>query len=245
MKYVLAGGLMVVLLAALHIPKLKNKRGIVLAAYAAGMILLSFIYNYRTIGNIVRFSHPVNQNMYQPEFFENGEYTDAFLDKFLKGKTVYTPDDADEVRDDIDVDDDWDYLVELVGDRDDYWLYYYYHGVNMWQYLKFNHATVVKDESLNGIQLSGDQKAHYEDLGSANDMMRYTFPLTPYHGEWGNGFYYFWFYNYFIGDSRVYVCTEGLTDTNELVVLWQHEDSHDTDSYYIASKDYFYGEILR
>lgn len=245
MKIILTVILAVAAFVALHIPKLKKKRGIVLAAYALGMVLLFVVYNMRTLDHIVRFSHPSNQSMYQPEFFENGEYVDAFLDEYLTGKTVYTPDDADEARDDIDVDNDQNYLDELVGEGDDYWLYYYYHGVNMWQYLEFNHATVVKDESLNGIVLSDEQKAAFEDLGSANDMMRYTFPLTPYNGEWGNGFYYFWFYNYFIGDSRVYVCTEGLTDTNELVVLWQHEDSHDTDSYYIASKDYFYGEILR
>ena len=245
MKLVLAVVITLAVIVALHIPKLKSKRGIVLAVYAAGMILLSFVYNFRTLDHIVRFSRPTNQSMYQPEFFENGEYVDAFLDEYLKGKTVYTPDDADEVRDDIDVDDDWNYLEELVGDRDDYWLYYYYHAVNMWQYLEFNHATVVKDESLNGIALSDDQKAAFEDLGYANDMLRYTFPLTPYNGEWGNGFYYFWFYNYFIGDSHVYMCTEGLKDANELVVLWQHENHHDTDSYYIASRDYFYGEILK
>lgn len=245
MKYVLAGGLMVVLLVALHIPKLKSKRGIVLAAYAAGMILLSFIYNYRTIDHIVRFSHPVNQSMYQPEFFENGEYADAFLDEYLKGKTIYTPDDSYEVRDDIVVDEDGDYIEQLQKNGGNYWLYYYYHAVNMWQYLEFNHATIIKDETLNGIVLTDEQKARFEDMGYANDLMRYTFPLTPYNGEWGNGFYYYWFYSCYIGDSHVYICTDGLEEADELVVIWQRENHHDTESYYIASKEQFYGDILK
>lgn len=245
MKIILAAVLTIVALVALHIPKLKNKRGIVLAAYAAGMILFFVVYNVRTMDNIVRFSHPVNQSMYQPEFLETGEYVDAFLDDFLQGKTVYTPDDAKTVRDDIVVDDDWDYLDKLTGESGHYWLYFYYHAVNMWNYLELNHATVIKDESLNGIELSDEQKSRYEDLGHANDMLRYTFPLSPYNGEWGNGFYYYWFYNYFIGDSHVYICTDGLMEARELVVIWQDEDYHDTDSYYIASKECFYGEIIK
>ena len=245
MKFVLAAALTLAVFAALHIPQLKNRRGIILAAYAAGMILFFALYNVRNMDLIVRFSHPFNQNIYQPEFFAEGEYTDAFLDSFFAGKTVYTPNDADEVRDDIDVDEDGEYLDELTGDRDDYWLYYYYHAVNMWQYLEYNHAVVVKDDSLNGLVLPEEVKAGYMDLGYANDMMRYTFPLTPYNGEWGNGFYYYWFYYYFIGDSHIYMCTDGLESADELVVLWQHEDHHDTDSYYIASKEYFDREVLR
>lgn len=241
MKIVLAAALSILTLAALHIPKLKNKRGFILGAYATAMILFFAVYNYRTMDHIVRFSHPVNQSMYQPEFFAGGEYVDAFLDSFFDGRTVYTPDDAYDVSDDTDVNDD-----SANYDEDgNYWLYDYYHAVNMWRYLEFNHVTVIKDSSLNGLILTEEQKSYFEDLGAANDMMRYTFPLTPYNGEWGNGFYYFWFYNYFIEDSRIYMCTSGLDNADELVVIWQHEDRHDTDSYYIASKTFFDTEILK
>ena len=233
--------LTVAALVALHIPKLKKKRGIVLAAYALGMVLFFVVYNTRTIDRIVRFSHPVNQSMYQPEFFENGEYIDAFLDVFLDGKTVYTPDDAYTVSDNIDVSSS----SEDYDADGNYWLYHYYHAVNMWQYLDFNKAVIVKDSALNDVVLTDEQKNHFEDLGYANDMMRYTFPLTPYNGEWGNGFYYYWFYNTFIGDAHVYICTEELADAGELVIIWQKEGGHDKDNYYIASKEYFDREIMR
>lgn len=242
MKIILTVILAVAAFVALHIPKLKKKRGIVLAAYALGMVLFFVVYNMRTLDHIVRFSHPSNQSMYQPEFFENGEYVDAFLDEYLTGKTVYTPDDAYTVSDSIDVNDTDSENFDSEGN---YWLYHYYHAVNMWQYLDFNKAVVVKDSALNDVVLTDEQKKHYEDLGYANDMMRYTFPLTPYNGEWGNGFYYYWFYNSFIGESHVYICTEGLMDSEEIVVIWQHEGGHDNDNYYIASKEFFDREIMR
>ncbi|MBO4266934.1 MAG: hypothetical protein J5910_07060 [Lachnospiraceae bacterium] len=228
MKIIIAAGLTVAVLALLHIPILRKKR-IILALYAIGMILFFVAYNVNTLDNNIRFYRPKYQTVYQPEFFETKEYPDAFLDEFFKGKTVYTPNDAY----------DTSKADELSEDLGDYWLYYWYHAINIWDYLEFNKATIVKDDKLNEVILSDEQKMHFEDLGPANDMLRYTFPLSPYDDEWGNAFYHYWFYNTFIGDSRVYICTEGLADNDEIVLLWQHEDVHDTESYYIASKDYY------
>ncbi len=236
MKIVIAGALTLAVFVALHIKTLKKRKGIILALYAIGMILLFAFYNYRTIDNIIKFYHPRYQSMYQPEFFEGGEYPDAFLDLYFKGKTVYTPDDAYDISKEENAD-------KLSAELGDYWLYYYYHAVNMWNYLDLCGADVVKDKDMNDITLSDEQRSRFESLGRANDMLRYTFALSPYDEEWGNGFYHYWFYNTFIGDSRVFICTEGLKDADEIVVLWQHEDEHDTDSYYVASKAYF-DEVL-
>ena len=235
MKILIAGALTLAVFAALHIPVLKKRKGIILALYALGMILFFAVYNVRTLDKILKFYHPTDQTAYQMEFLENGEYPDAFLDEFFKGRTVYTPNDAyDTSKDD-----------ELSGEHGDYWMYYWYHAVNMWNYLELNKATVIKDDSLSGVVLSDEQKAYFEDLGPANDMLRYTFTLTPYEEEWGNAFYYYWFYYEFVGDSRVYICPENIVDAKELVVIWQHTNEHDTDSYYIASKDYYDGVIAR
>ena len=239
MKIVLALCLTVAAFAALHIPvkgPYKDKKnGIILVLYAMGMVLFFVVYNIRTVHLILPFYRPTLQSMYQMGFLAEGEYPDAFLTEFFKGKTVYTPNDAFDVSDDFDLSsDENDY-----DEHGNYWIYDYYHAVNMWDFLDFAKASVVKDDSLTGVRLSDEQKAYFEDLGAANDMMRYTFALTPYNGEWGNGFYYYWFYNYFIGDSRVYMCTEEISDAKELVVLWQQTEEHDTDSFYIASKQYF------
>ena len=240
MKFVIAFVLTAAAFAALHIPQLKKKNGIILALYGAGMVLFFAVYNVRTLQSILPFYHPTDQSMYQREFLDSGEYPDAFLNEFLRGKCVYTPDDAYTVVDAVNEGEGTDY-----DDDGNYWLYRYYHAVNMWDYLDFNRAKIVKDASLNDLVLSDEQKSHFEDLGSANDMMRFTSALTPYNGEWGNGFYYYWFYNSFIGDSRVYICTEDITDANELVCIWQKEDFHDTDSYYFASRSYFNEVIAR
>ncbi len=248
MKILIAGALTLAVFIALCIPKTKKRKGIILIFYVLGMIMFFIVYNIRTIDLILKFYHPSDQVVYQKDFLKTGEYPDAFLDEFLNGRTVYTPNDAYTVDDSpdgsaddptADVEDEESNFI----DTGDYWLYCYYHAVNMWQYLEFNNAAIVKDDSLNNVLLSDEQKAYYEDLGPANDLMRYTFVLTPYYGEWGNGFYYYWFYNTFIGDSHVYICPEDIIDADELVVIWQHEDYHDTESYYIASKS-FYDEVI-
>ncbi len=238
MKILIAGALTLAVFAALHIPVLKKRKGIILALYALGMILFFAVYNVRTLDKILKFYHPTDQTAYQVEFLENGEYPDAFLDEFLKGRTVYTPNDAYDVDDDAEPGEPSEY-----DNMENYWLYYYYHAVNVWNYLEFAGASVVKDDSLNDLVLSDEQKDYYEDLGQANDMMRYTFPLSKFNGEWGNSFYHYWFYGTFIGDSRVYICPEKIENAKELVVIWQDTDTHDTESYYIASKEY-YDEVI-
>ncbi len=231
MKIIIAGALTLCVFAALHIPKLKKRKGLVLVLYAVTVVLVFCVYNFRTMGNIIRSYHPTNQSLYQPEFVEGGDLSDAFLEELFKGKTVYTPDDA--YITDYEAGGDFD---SLVGN---YWLYYYYHAVNMWSFLDLAGSDVIKDASLNDTILSDEQKTYFKDLGSANDMLRYIFPLSPYSFECGNAFYHYWFYSTFIGDSRVYICTDDISDAKDLVVIWQHELEHDTESYYIASKEYY------
>lgn len=237
-KVIIAGALTLAVFVAFNIPALKKKRGIILALYALGMIAFFAVYNFRTMDLIISTYHPFDQTLYQRQFLKTGEYTDAFLDEFLKGKTVYTMDDEYTDKD----------IYVLNGENDfdedgNYWLYHQYHAVNMWNFLDLCGASVVKDGSLNETVLSKEQRSYFEDLGTANDLMRYTFLLSPYSEEWGNGFYYYWYYNDYIGDSRVYICPEGLEDADELVLIWQHEDILGTECYFIASKQY-YDEVI-
>ena len=238
MKVIIAGALTLAVFVAFNIPALKKKRGIILTLYALGMIAFFAVYNFRTMDLIISTYHPFDQTLYQRQFLKTGEYTDAFLDEFLKGKTVYTMDDEYTDKD----------IYVLNGENDvdedgNYWLYHQYHAVNMWNFLDLCGASVVKDGSLNETVLSKEQRSYFEDLGTANDLMRYTFLLSPYSEEWGNGFYYYWYYNDYIGDSRVYICPEGLEDADELVLIWQHEDILGTECYFIASKQY-YDEVI-
>ncbi len=239
MKIIIAAALTLAVFVALHINTLKKKKGIILAAYAFGMILLFVVYNTRTLDHILSFYRPVTQSVYQKEFLEKGEYPDAFLDEFFKGKKVYTPNDQYDT-DDGGVGEKANRLSEELGY---YWLYFYFHSVNMWNYLDLCGADVVKDDALNGIILTKEQRSYFDDAGAANDMLRYTFGLTPYEDEIGNGFYYYWFYNSYIGPSRVYICTEDLADTDETVVLWQPVENEESEDYFIMSKS-FYDRVI-
>ena len=229
MKIMIAGTLTLAVFTALHVPMLKKRKGIILVLYALGMIMFFAVYNVRTLDHIIKFFRPVTQTVYQKEFLATGEYTDAFLDEFLKGRTVYTPDDAYDLQT----------ASEDAEADGQYWLYGYYHANNIWNYLEFDKASVVKDDSLNGYIINDEQKSYFEDLGAANDLLRYTFPLTKFDEEWGNGYFYYWFYNYYIGESHIYVCAEGLANAHDLVLVWQSAEDHDTEDYYIASKEYF------
>ncbi len=234
MKIIIAGALTLGVFVVLHIPKMKKRKELILALYAVAVIFFFCIYNFRTMELIIPSYHPTNQSLYQPEFVKSGELADAFLEELLKGRTVYTPDDS--YVTDYEVGPDFDSIGSTSGN---YWLYYYYHAINMWSFLDLAGADVIKDASLNDKIFSDEQKAHYKDLGSANDMLRYIFPLSPYSDEWGNAFYHYWYYSTFVGNSRVYICIEDIMDANELVVIWQHEPVHDTESYYIAAKEYY------
>ena len=243
MKIMIAVALTAATLITLHIPALNRKKGIILSVYTLVMILLFSVYNIRTLDNIITFYRPTNQSIYQPQYLSRGEYPDAFLDTFLKGKTVYTADDAYDVKDegDLNVENDLRFEGQL-----HYWLYYYYHSVNMWDYLSLHNATIIKDPDLNNIRLTGKQRTNFIKLGPTNDMMRYTFALTPYKSEWGNGFYYFWFYNKHALYSNVYICPENIKDAKELVVICQNDSYYlDSDSFYIASKEFFDGMVNR
>ncbi len=239
MKIIIALALTLAALAALHLPILKKKKGIIPALYAIGMILFFCVYNFRTMDKLTTFYHPVNQTVYQMQFLENGEYPDAFLEEFLKGKIVYTPNDAYDVKDNITAEE----VEPKEDEQGNYWLYGYYHAVNMWSFLELCNATVVKDDSLNGVRISDPQSEYYEKIGSANDLLRYVFPLSPYNAEFGNAYYHYWYYGSYIGDSRIFICPEDFIDANELILIWQRGAKHDTDSYYLASKKY-YDEVI-
>lgn len=238
MKPVITIVLSLAVLVGFRIPKLKNKKSLIIALYAICMIALFSVYNIRTLGRLIPFYQPINQTMYQPEFLENGEYPDAFLDLYLKGKTVYTANDKADLSE-LSKDTEHSFIQ-----KSDDWIKLYYHGTNIWNYLRFVEAKVVKDDSLNDITLSEKQLSHFEELGYANDMMRYTFPLNDYMEEWGNGFYYYWYYCTHIKDIHVYMCADGMKDSDEVVFIWQYrDDTHDGENFYIASKKY-YDEVI-
>ncbi|MCR5302038.1 MAG: hypothetical protein K6E49_06320 [Lachnospiraceae bacterium] len=238
MKWLIAAALTLAVFAALHIPVLKKHKRVICALYAVGMTLFFAVYNFRTLDLIISTYHPTDQTLYQKEFLSTGEYADAFLEEFLKGRKVYTPDDEYTDKDEY----------TLYGGKDfdelgNYWLYHQYHAVNMWNFLDLCGASVIKDDTLNGTVLSDEQRSYYENLGPANDLMRYTFLLSPYSEEWGNGFYYYWFYNDYTEISHVYICPQDIADADELVLIWQQEDLLGTEDYFIASKQY-YDEVI-
>lgn len=224
MKTILAAILTLTVFLVFHTPKTKKRKRITLAMYAFTVIILSVMYNLRTIDYILPFYQPVSQTIYQISFLKDGGYTDAFLDEFLNGKTVHTPDDARNITDE-----------NPKSPR----LSTYYHAYSMWNYLESNNASIIKDPTLNGYTLDSAQKLQFQDLGLANDLMRYTFPYTKYANKYGNGFFHYWYYSMYSEESHIFLCVNNLNDSKELIMLWEKKEDGMTEDYYIISKEQF------
>lgn len=227
MKLVSVAIVSVAVLILFRIPALKQHKGKIIAGYACALILLSVAIDVKTLNLMLPFYTPTDQVFYQPEFLEEGIYPDAIIPYIVEGKTVYTKNDPVNSRQEA---------MDMGYD----WVYAYFHMHNIVDYLKTVGASVVSKEDYNDILINDKQKECFTDFGYTNDMFRYMFNLNDIKEEWGNSFYFFWYYCNHAGESRVYICTEGIKDCDEIMLIWQGEEAEDI---YIISKDYYEKEV--
>lgn len=222
MKIILAAAITILALVALSIKKFKNYRWIIMAAYMAGVIILFAFYNYKTIDLILPFYHPDNQMFYQKEFAEDGEYPDAILPYVLNGKNVYLP--------------SYIYWMEETIDSEESWKNGQMLSMNIENVLTNCGASVIY--SAETIKINEEQAKSFEEFGYLNDTFRYSFLYNNLTGEYGNGFYYYWFYNANAAPIRLYVCTQQLEESEDLYLLFDSSLGC-----YLISKDYFEKEV--
>ena len=238
MKVLLAAGLTALCFLALHMSKTGKIKRRIMAAYAGVMILLFILYNYRTIDLILPMYQPKDQTFYQREFMENGLYPDAVLPYIFKGKTVYVKNDR---YDDVNRTGLGLVNGEKFDENNKYYLYHHHHFVNE---VNFLNASNIKRDTNNAVN-TDEIALHFEDLGYANDMYRNMFMLTDGVEEWWNAFYYYWYYNYYFGEidpdgMHFYICSDGVDTEDELVLLWNDEESKDL---FLMSKSTYDKEV--
>lgn len=233
MKMLIAVVMAILLLVLLLIPQLKKYKGIILAAYGFAFMLLVALQMFRTVGLMLPFYQPKDQMFYQKEFAEEGLYPDALIQLLVKNKTVYVKDDRDE------------YMEENChsenGLKDGkYWLYPFYHQINMTNFLNAAGAKVVADDSYNNSFISEENQNDFDFAGYGNDMFRFMFLLSNDTGEWSNYFYHYWYYCDHLDVMNVYINPEGVNEAEEIVVLW---DDKENETIYIMTKDYYDMEV--
>lgn len=229
MKIALSLGLTFVVVVLLLIKSLKKYRGKIVFFYGCAVAALFAFYNIRTADLILPFYHPTNQMFYQPEFFEEGLYPDSLLPYLLKGKTIHIS----------------DYGVDLDGDLNSF--YAWVEGrfmmkdmINIFE--EFGADVEISTEDENNVlaeRLSLDKsQALCADFGGMNDTFRYAFFHNDLETEFGNGFYYYWFYSSSMKPFNLLIDPEGIEEAADLYVL-----KDDNDNMVIVSEDVFYREV--
>ena len=190
------------------------------------MSLISGVYCYTHVENILPSYKPVSQTFYNSKFLKSDEYVDAFLRLFLKGKTVYVKNDR------------WELDPAMEAGYE--WLYAYYHVDNMENYLNSVNAEIVEDESMNDKEITEQQTESFERMGYLNDLLRNSMLYTKHDYACGNYFFHLWYYRDVSDTAYMYANVDSLSE-DELVLIWQSrsEDNVETEDMYLMGKKYY------
>ena len=237
MKLLLVMAVTVLVITLMFLPATKKYRGRILIGFGVCALLLSAAQTLRTASLMLPFYSPREQSFYQKEFADEAMYPDALLQLVVKGRTVYIKDDLD------------DYMRENRYTYDNgesfypdgkYWTYIFYHQVNFQEFLEAAGANVVAADEYNSDYIDEEHAADFKLAGHTNDMNRYLFPLSERGEEWSNSFYYYWYYSTYLGEMNLYVNTDGLSEADEIVILW---DDKENETWYVMSRDYYDEEV--
>lgn len=209
MKIALSLEITFLVIVLLLIKKLKPYRGKILFFYGLAVAGLFAFYNFKTAGLILPFYRPKNQMFYQSEFLEDGLYTDALLPYLLKGKTVHM----------------YDYDVDENGD---------YNSFDAWvngQIMVRDMANIMEEFGAKTDIMSQAPKilsrsqteAMCENVGYLNDTFRYSYFYNDLDSEYGNGFYYYWFYSVSKPPFCLYIDRENIDEAEDLYFLTDEE----------------------
>lgn len=204
MKIILSATITFITFALLLTKKGKENRWKVLAGYALCVIALFVFYNIKTADLILPFYRPTNQLFYQPEFLEEGEYTDSLLPYVVGGKTIHLP----------------SYILdELPGKESaEAWQTGEMFCLNIFEVMKNCGAKTVIDED-NNFSMNIGEASDFEDIGYLNDAFRYSFLYNNSTEKYGNSFYYYWFYGDNFAPFKMYLYKDGLMENDELYLL--------------------------
>ncbi len=188
----------------------------------------------------VNLSKSSTQTMYADSYPETKEFPDLFLRNLLKGKTVKvareikTYDEYGTYGHDEDEGNPFDkhYLIDNDYTR---WFGLYAKEVEVDQSLPAGEETE---------KLFKWKENDFYDLGEANDMLRYSFPLNREKVQQASAFWYSWYYNAFSEKVKknkdkdmqpnIYVNLSGADTAESFVAVW-----NDREDLYLMSEDVY------
>lgn len=204
----------------------KEYRIQIFGIYIVVMIIANIVFNCIKIPELMPLRTTTNQFIYQSDYMDTKEYPDALLQLLIKNKRVYVKDDFKS-----------SYDTELLGFD---WLYSYFHQIPETEYLKRYNAEVIQDSSINNSVIDDNVKDDFTLTGYANDMLRNAFMFHPDKTTAANYFYHYVYFSETVGPMNFYINFDNITDSSELVLLWQNVSEDDeTEELYLMTKDYY------
>lgn len=210
MKIALAIIVTIFALIGITVKPLRAHRGKIMAAYAVMVIFLFAFYNYRTKELILPFYKHNNQMFYQSRFADTGEYPDALLPYVLKGKTIVIPNIVK-----------WD---DSIKETYDFWQNGDMINMNLYNIFTESGARVEFGDYIYLLDKERQEK-DMTRLGFLNDTFRYSYFYNDLESEYGNGFYYYWFYGANAVPFEIALCEDGFVDADTLYVLFDENGS--------------------
>ena len=187
--------------------------------------IASLIYNNNALSKIFPVRLFTDQHIYQDEDYVNKERPDAYLRELIRYKSVYVPYDVklyeyyNPIRDE--------------NERGSGFVRRYYTENNYTRYFKEYSKACMTDATLPMNEAVGEvmeaRREDFNDLGIANDMLRYTFLLNKEHSKETKYFWYSWYYYSFAQEEsyfpHVYVKMDEVADADELVAIWDEGEN--------------------
>ncbi len=180
------------------------------------------------------------QTMYADKYPETGEFPDLFLRNIVKGKTVK--------------------VARKIKTYNEYGTYgrdeeegnpfdrHYLTDNDYTRWFELYAGEVVVDESLPAGDETGEMmaavKEDFRNIGAANDMLRYSFPLNTEKVQQASAFWYSWYYNAYAEKLKkekgkdtllnIYVNLDDASSSDTFVAVWDNKG----DLYFMSEDTY-------
>lgn len=200
------------------------KRYILLGAGVV-FIILNIYYNAVYFQQMLPLRYTTDQHIHQLEDEEYGTMSDAYLRELIRNKEVLIPYEVQP------------YIVyNPVEDEDERGSEFnarYYFENNFARYFIEYAGNCNVDKTLVGIDDAAETvaaiKSDFTDIGSCNDLLRYTFMLNQEDSKETKYFWYSWYYRVFAEDENhyphIYIDKASSTAAKKLVAIWDKDEN--------------------
>ena len=216
----------------------KNKIRLFIAAALLLSVLNIYCYRAHFSEHLQLRSYSAKEQLlYNPSFEAEGYAPDALIREAVRGRKVTVPRGLTPYS-------EYSSYGHMHDEGNPFSAKYFWEN-NYTKYFMEYASSVAVDEALPDLYELNDKPldeavvSDFTLLGPGNDMMRYVFAADHTDEEISNQFFYTWYYTvepYHSTEEslQIRLCTEGITEDDELVALWDKGEN-----LYLMSRTYY------